>query len=420
VSILLINSSDLHGGAARAAFRLHKGLQKIGLDSRMLVGDKLSDDPTVLGPPSKFQKGIALMRPTLDSLPLYRYGSKATALIYSVNYLPDGIMRVVNQMNHDIVHLHWLGKGYVNPQTLRRFRKPILWTLHDMWAFTGGCHYDLECGRYQDSCGACPQLESKRMHDLSRCAWNRKNKAWTGINLTIVSPSRWLANCAQQSSLLMQSRVEVIPNGIDTHLYKPVDKKIARQILNLPSDRQLLLFGAIGAGTDRRKGIHHLQAALQKISLSENHNNMDLVCFGSYRFSPEIERSFKTHVLGVLNDDISLALAYAAADVFVSPSVQENLSNTVMESLACGTPCVAFNIGGMSDLIDHQRNGYLAEPFNIEDLSRGLMWVMNEGRRSNDLSRNARLKVEQSFDINDIAARYKALYQQLAAASPQD
>ncbi|MEI3651314.1 MAG: glycosyltransferase family 4 protein [Dolichospermum lemmermannii FEM_B0920] len=409
---LLLNTSDIIGGAARAAYRLHQGLKNIGVDSQMLVQNKQSDDYSVIAPVSKLSKGIGKLTPTLDSIPLQIYPQRDRST-YSVQWLLDNLAAQVAQINPDVINLHWINGGYLKIETIAKFNKPIVWTLHDMWAFTGGCHYNGDCMNYTNSCGACPQLHSNKKKDLSRWIWQRKTKAWQNLNLTIVTPSHWLAKCAASSSLLKDVRIEVIPNGLDTKQYKPIEKSVARSILGLPEDKQLILFGAMSATSDPRKGFNFLQSALQNLSQSGWRERVELVVFGASQPKNPTELGFKSHYLGRLNDDISLSLVYAAADVFLAPSVQDNLPNTVMESLACGTPCVAFDIGGMPDMIEHQQNGYLAKAFDIEDLARGIAWVLEDKHRWVALSQRGREKVENDFTVKAQAEKYISLYQSL-------
>jgi len=222
-----------------------------------------------------------------------------------------------------------------------------------------------------------------------------------------------MAGCARASSLFRDFRIEVIPNGLNIHLYKPIDKGYARSLLNLPEDKHLLLFGTMGATQDKNKGFHHLVAALHRMKDSGWREKMDLVLFGTSSLAGHEIPGFKIHVLGRLHDDTSLALAYAASDSFIAPSIQENLPNSVMESIACGTPAIAFRIGGIPDLIEHRKNGYLAEPFDIDDLAQGITWVIEDGQRHRDLSRRSREKAVQEFDIEIQARRYLSLFRQL-------
>ena len=413
MKVLLCSSSDIGGGAARSAYRLHQGLQDLQVDSQILVQTKLSDDFRVLAGSSKLAKGLAKLRPTLDQLPLYPYPKRERSP-YSVQWLPDNLAAQVAQINPDVIHLHWINGGYLKIETIARFKKPIIWTLHDMWAFTGGCHITKDCMNYTNSCGTCPQLHSNKEIDLSRWIWQRKARAWQNLNLTIVTPSHWLAKCAASSSLLKNVRIEVIPNGLDTQQYKPIEKSVARSILSLPEDKQLILFGAMSATSDPNKGFNFLQSALQNLSQSGWGEQVELVVFGSSQPKNPTELGLKSHYLGRLNDDISLSLVYAAADVFIAPSVQDNLPNTVMESLACGTPCVAFDIGGMPDMIEHQQNGYLAKPFDIDDLARGITWVLEDEERLQKLGSNGREKIEQNFSLEIQAYNYLSVYKDIS------
>ncbi len=410
MKVLVINTSDTEGGAARAAHRLHHGLSSIGVSSQMLVQDKSSDN-TAIGPQTKVGRKLVKLRPILDNLPLQLY-PKRDRVTFSPQWLPDSILPKVVKIRPDIVNLHWSCGGYLQIETISKFHRPLVWTLHDMWAFTGGCHYSQDCDRYTASCGACPRLGSHQDLDLSRWTWHRKARAWRELNLTIVTPSSWLAQCVRASSLFRDVRVEVIANGLDTERYKPIDRRTARELLNLPQDKQLILFGALSATGDRRKGFHLLQPALQSLSHFGEHL-IEVVVFGSSQPSEPTDLGFRSHYLGRLSDDLSLAVVYAAADVFVSPSTQENLSNTVVEALACGIPCVTFNIGGMSDIIEHQQNGYLAQPDEIEDFARGIAWVLEDKERHQKLCDRARQKAEQTFSLERQARLYSSLFAEI-------
>lgn len=240
MKILILSARDLRGGAARAAYRLHQGLLAAQVDSQMLVQNKLSDCNTVLAPKSKIQRGIAAIKPALDQLPLnlYRHRDR-TINIYSSQWLPNNIVAQIEQINPDVINLHWVNGGFVPIEALSKLKQPLVWTLHDMWAFTGGCHYSDTCDRYIHSCGACPQLGSDRDWDLSRWNWRRKAKAWHNLNLTVITPSKWLASCAKSSSLLGNFPVQVVANGIDPQVYQPHDPLFARKVFNLPIDKKL-------------------------------------------------------------------------------------------------------------------------------------------------------------------------------------
>lgn len=415
MKVLLLNAWDSSGGAARAACRLLKGIQAAGVDARLLVKDKTRTDPTILEPKT-FDKILGLLRPRLEGRLVRRY-PHWNGLTFSPALLPDRLIHQVSKLDPDIIHLHWMGDGFLRLETLARFNRPIVWTLHDSWPFTGGCHIPLECTRYRDSCGKCPTLGSNRENDLSRKIWQRKLTSWKGLNLTVVAPSRWIAECARSSSLFHDARIEVIPNGLDLLTYRPVDKLVAREALGLPKDKKLILFGAKSATQDRNKGFHLLAQALKELATSTRAGTTELVIFGSQVTETPQNLGFRTHSLGWFNDDISLALLYAAADVFVMPSILENLPYVVMEAMACGTPCAAFNQGGVPDMIDHQQNGYLAHPYDPSDLARGIAWALEDDDRRKELSVSAVEKVQREFTTQKVAGRYSSIYQEIMNSS---
>ena len=239
---LILSTSDIEGGAARATYRLHQGLQTVGVSSQMLVRARLSGDKSVAAEKSVLTK----LGPQMNNLPMQRYPNRERKL-FSTQWFPDAIAPQAAKINPDVVNMHWVCNGFLKIETLAKLNKPLFWTLQDMWAFTGGCHYNEGCDRYQESCGRCPQLNSAKDKDLSHSIWQRKHKAWKDLNLTIVTPSSWMADCVRASSLLGDRRVEVIPFCLDTERYRPVDPKIARDLLNLPQDKQIILFGALSA-----------------------------------------------------------------------------------------------------------------------------------------------------------------------------
>jgi glycosyltransferase involved in cell wall biosynthesis len=415
MKVVLINTSDIEGGAARAAYRLHQGLQGIGVSSQMLVKNKKSGAPNVIwsqnGIGNKFDKIIS----TISNSPLRLYPERNRA-IFSPQWLPDSLVAKVAKIQPDIINLHWVCGGYMQVESVPKFNKPLVWTLHDMWPFTGGCHYSEECDRYTKSCGSCPQLHSSKDSDLSRWVWQRKAQAWKNLNLTLVTPSHWLAECAKSSSLLQEYPVNVIANGLDPEVYKPMNRLLLRESLNLPPNKQLVLFGAMQGTDDRWKGFPLLVPALQSLSKSGWQDKIELLVFGSSQPENPIDVGFKTHYLGRLEDE-SLAKVYAAADVMVVPSRYEAFGQTASEALACGTPVVAFDVTGLKDIVDGQQNGYLAKPYETEDLARGIAWVLEDPDRHQKLCRSARLKVEEKFTLQVQARAYKNLYEEILQAA---
>lgn len=408
MNILIVNISDIQGGAARAAYRLHRALLAEGADSRMLVQSKASDDFTVQGPKSKVQKALGLLRPVLDTVPV-QYYAKRTQTLFSPAWLPfSGLVDRINALAPDVVHLQWIAGGMLRTEGLARIKAPIVWTLHDMWAFTGGCHYDEGCAGYVNQCGRCPVLGSKASNDLSSRGLRRKQRVYASLpKMAVVGISAWLADCAASSGALKHHKVLHIPNPIDTKVYAPFDRAEARHLFHFPGDKKLVLFGAIKATSDPRKGFHELARALQHLP-----DNCELVVFGAG--APEMPQGFKqkVHYMGYLHDDVTLRVLYSAADVVVVPSLQEAFGQTASEAMACGTPVVAFRSTGLLDIVDHGVNGYLADPFDTEDLARGMLWVLDHPSPA-ALGLAAREKVLLTFDQHGVARQYLDVYRSL-------
>ena len=241
MNLLILNSFDVNGGAAIATHRLHSGLRTAGINSTMLVQVKSSSDYSVIGPQGKWQKLFVWIRSRVDVL-FQRIYRKRQNVIFSTAWFPELIATKTAELNPDIVHLFWVNAGFLRIETLAKLEKPVVWTLHDMWPFTGGCHYDDGCGKFTQACGNCPALNSEHERDLSRFILERKRKAWTGLPIVVVATSRWIGEMARASTLFRECRIEIIPNGIDTERYKPARKEEARKIYSLPLDKKLVLF----------------------------------------------------------------------------------------------------------------------------------------------------------------------------------
>lgn len=411
-----INTFDHEGGAGRAAWRIHEGLRDLDIESHLLVQTKTSGDASVSERDTPLARSLAILRPYIDMLPLFFYRHRQQTH-WSVEWVPARISNQIHILNPDIVHFHWICRGFIDVPRLASLHRHMVWTLHDSWAFTGGCHIPGNCINYREECGHCPQLGSDHAWDLSRWTWKRKHKLWMDSPLTIVTPSQWLADCARSSSLFRERRIEVIHNGIDPSQYSPVEKHVARTILGFPQDRKLVLFSAMNATYDRNKGFAYLEEALRRLFEKGSYKGIELVVAGQAAPSAPVNTGIPTRFIGVLKDDVSMRLAYSAADVTVVASAQENLPNSIMESMACGTPVVAFNVGGIPHLVEHMNNGYLAQPFSPEDLAGGLSFVLSDENRWRRLSELARHKIECEFNVHHIARQYLKLYDQLLRGS---
>lgn len=413
MKILHASTHENLGGAAVAAGRLHLGLLAAGVDSRMAVAVRQNDTPNTAPVGGKFARRV--MRPLVmrleRALPAFLHAKPEYPAHTSFSLQPSLQHRRINAIDRDILHLHWLGESFVPPWALGRLRGPAVWTIHDTWPFTGGCHYTLSgCERYLDRCGRCPELCSAREHDLSRWHWRLKRGAIKRLRPVIVSPSEEYARKATRSGLLADCRIERIPNCIDASLFRPINKSVARQILRLPEMEPLVMLGAISV-TERHKGMDLALSALQRVAASMDGKSFACVNFGSGRLPENL--SFPVVSLGRLSDQIALALAYSAADIFVCPSREDNLPNTVLESLACGTPVVGFSVGGIPDMIEHGVNGYLAAPQDTKELAAGIATLLRDPELRRRMGAAGREKVEREFSFPVIARKHIALYEDI-------
>ena len=412
MKILLINTSDTDGGAAKAVFRLHKALQMRHIDSNMLVQLKNSDDNTVYGPNTVGRKIISYVRPYIDILPLKLYKIN-NFNHFTIGWFSNNLIKKISYFKPDIVQLNWIGAGFASIKDIGKITQPIVWRLSDSWAMTGGCHLHNDCERYTSQCGLCPFLKSDNQKDLTFRIIKRKNKYWKKKNISIVCPSKWLAEQVRKSSIFKDNYIEVIPSGIDVNIYKPINKNIAREILNLPQSKKIILFGANHSTIDKNKGYDMLLEVIKNISDYKDYNNLQFIVFGSSTATNTSLKNDNFYHIGKIYDDLTLALYYSAADVFLCLSRFENLPNTILEAMACGTPTVSFDVGGIPEIIDHKQNGYLASRFDIEDFTKGIIWTINDSDRLEVLSNSSRKKIELKFNLYEITKKYIQLYSKI-------
>jgi len=406
MKVLVLSETDIAGGAARAAYRLHQSLLLHGIDSKMLVQRKKSDDFSVITKHNNLKMYFDRLRPIIDSIPNRIY-KKRKKVLFSSSWLGfNNVSDAVNDLNPDVVHLHWIAGGMMRFEEISKINAPIVWSLHDMSPFTGGCHYDQNCGLYKERCGSCKVLASNNTNDLSRKIFNRKINAYSKIkSLSIVATSRWIGRCAKESFLFKDIDVSVIPNPINTSLFRPIDKIIAKDFFQIPKNKTVILFSAMSSMSDPRKGRHELFEAINLLDIED----AVLVIAGSSKPKDPIKLKYPTYFIQPLSDEVSLPLIYNAADVMIVPSIQENLANSIIECLSCGVPVVAFDIGGNEDMIEHKRNGYLAKSTCSKDMAVGIEWVVNNNK-SRSLSDHARKKAVEEFDYRVVSKSYIDLY----------
>lgn len=409
---LIISHSDHQGGAARAALRLHQSLVKNGAESRMLVGTKASGDWRVAGPEGKLAQGWARARPTIDGV-VQKLQTSANRVLHSPAWMSGVGLSEINKGTHDVVNLHWTCGGLLSIEMIGRLAKPVVWTMHDMWPFCGTEHYDVDdaSARWRHGYLGMNRPDGHHGVDLDRWAWNRKRASWR-VPRQVVTPSRWLASCVRQSALMGEWPIAVIPNPLDLHVFKPIDRRLARQVLNLPMDKELVLFGALGGASDPRKGWDLLAPALTRIASSRT--EVEGVIFGQSEPSKPLDIGLPIRWFGHVSDDYTLALLYSAADVMVVPSRQENLPQSATEAQACGCPVVGFDVTGLPDAVEHLHTGYLAPELCSESLSQALEWVLTDSSRRAHLSAEARSRALRLWDESVVAVQYQNLFAETA------
>ena len=405
MKVVQVNYFDIYGGAARVAYRIHHALRRHGIDSQMYVSRASAEDWTVWKPDSLVINAMNSIRQHLGASLTHVLRTESRALL-SPAILPSRWPQRLNKSDADVIHLHWVTFEMMSVADIGRLRGPIVWTLHDMWGFCGAEHYT-EKFRWRDGYSRQNRPAYESGFDLNRWTWQRKLKNWRRP-MHIVAPSRWMADCARQSAIMKDWPVSVVPNPIDTEAWQPIDKKLARRILRLPIDGPLLLFGAMGGTHYPIKGFDLLKSALDL--LRGEMAGLELVVLGQLAPRDPLDLGFPTHYTGHLHDDISLCLFYSAADAVVVPSRLENLGNVGIEAHACGTPVVAFDIGGLPDIVEHEKTGYLAKHFDTEDLARGIRWVMDGAERRTMLGTQSRQAAVARYSYPVVAEQYLQIY----------
>ena len=414
--ILHINKSDAVGGASVAATRLVESLNKSGVDAKMLVAEKKTNLPCVETiTSSQYNKIRAWLYHKLEISRFIPHGKSNTLKhSYSIGEYGFDISKHPAVKEADIIHLHWFGEGFVSLKGLDKILKlgkPVVWTLHNMWSFTGGCLYSGECKRFTENCGLCKYLMDSASDDISFAQHNCKKQIYSNSRFFPVACSNWLAKIAEQSTLLKGKHVISIPNLIDIDSFKPINRIEVRERLNLPKDKKLILFGAADV-SDPRKGMPHLFFALKLLAKRKYKDNMELIVFGKAPETLANELPFPVRIMNYISSPEVLVDLYNAADVFVLPSLEDNLPNTVMEALSCGLPVAAFRVGGVPEMITHGYSGYLTPPSDGTGLAEGIEYLL-EKSESRNCRAIAREKVEESFAPSLIAERYILLYNEI-------
>lgn len=423
--VALFSTTDF-GGAAIAGLRLHQGLRSLNYPSMAYVQYKRKHDPYVyVLPPGRhdsmipdkmggylLQSRLGIMQALAQTLAAYPHrpagsesftGSEAGTLDLGQVPLLD---------TFDILHFHWVA-GFMDVEYNLPFLqgKKIVWTLHDMNPFTGGCHYNSGCRAFEQKCGGCPQLGSQVLTDFSRITWKRRQRAYKNLDITVVCPSFWLAKEAEASSLFGDFPVHVIPYGLPLETFRPMNRQATRQALEFKEDDCVLLFNADSV-VNRRKGIAYLIAALRHLEKDPAHKKIVLVLLGQ---GGEAVHGLQYRVknLGSLDDPRHVALAYNAADALVLPTLEDNLPNVALEALACGTPVLASKVGGLPDIVEHGKQGYLFPPEDPVSIVEAILWLLRQKAENPTLGTKCRAKALEAYPLDIQAQHYIELYKQL-------
>lgn len=418
MKVLIVNTSERTGGAAVAANRLMKALNNHGVKARMLVRDKETDTLTVIGlSPSVWLRWSFLWERFVIFCRLH-FQRKHLFEIDIANVGTD-ITRLREFQEADIIHLHWINQGMLSLSGIRKILdsgKPVVWTMHDIWPATGICHYTRGCGYFKQRCNQCPLLPGGGgKNDLSAKVWSRKQAMLDNHTVSYVACSKWLGGEAQKSRLLEGQKVVTIPNPIDTHIYHPKDKQEAKRRIGVPEDRRIILFVSQRV-TDRRKGMGFFMEAVGHLATQypEMVQNTGIAILGGHAEEVVDSIPIPAYPLGYVSDEQRIIDVYNAADVFVLPSLEDNLPNTIMEAMACGVPCVGFRVGGIPEMIDHLQNGYVARMRDAADLATGIHWVLFETGYA-DLVSQCQHKVATNYSQQSVAVKYIEVYNQAFA-----
>ncbi|MBQ9215030.1 MAG: glycosyltransferase [Bacteroidales bacterium] len=420
MKVLLVSTSDRKGGAAIACYRIFQALKKNGVEVDMLVRDKISIDKDIYSLNTNVYKKIRnFITFCMERICILFYRKLKRKQLFEMSFDNFGAFNLLTHkkiQEADIINFHWTSQGLLSINQIEKLleqNKRLIFTMHDMHYFTGVCHYVQDCKNYLWGCGNCHFFSNgKKTNDISKQLFLKKQNIKSRESIRYITCSNWLKDTAKKSQMLKNAKIYSIPNPINTDTFRPLDKQKAKQKFSL-TNKKTILFGA-AKFSDKRKGFEYLIEALKIIhKKNKENNNIQLLIFGQGESQLLEKLPFDYKLAGYISGEDKLAWLYSAADVFVTPSLEDNLPNTVMEALSCAVPCVAFDTGGLSQMIDHNQNGYLAQLKNSEDLAAGILQVLNSDNYIT-MCHNARSKVENNFSEPVIAMKYNEIFRTMS------
>lgn len=413
MNVLIVNTSEKTGGAAIAANRLMEALISNGVKAKMLVRDKQTDNLNVCAIP---QSSMLRLKFVWERLVIWLHNRLSRQNLWQMDIANTGtdITQLPEFQWADVIHLHWVNQAFLSMRDIEKIvesGKRVVWTLHDQWPYAGICHYTEQCDRYTTHCHDCPLLKGHSGKDLSYRLFERKLSLYQHINrIAFIGCSQWITDLAKQSAVAGGLRVVHIPNAINHAVFHPTDRAEARRAHGLPADKQLLLFSSLKV-TDKRKGIDYLVEACRLLAAEhpELKERIGIVVVGKQAESMQGMFPFPLYSIPYISEERKMALLYTAVDAFITPSLQDNLPNTIVEAMSVGTCCVGFRVGGIPEMIHHQQDGYVANPCDAADLAQGIRYVLSPENASR-LSLAAAHFAAETYNPSRIARLHEAVY----------
>ena len=405
MKILHVNYSELIGGAAIGANRLHKALLKLSINSEMLVVEKSTNEKNVHGPKTSLEELISKSKKILSRFIKRKFMKTSNKETFSFNYFNSNFLNKINLINPDVVHIHWIGNEMISISQLKKIKKPIIWTFWDMWPFCGAEHYSYD-KRYSEGYTKINRPKNEKGLDLNKLVWEYKKKNYN-FQFTVNAPSKWLHDEIKKSYLIKDKKIINIPPNLDTNIWHPYEKKFSKEIYQLEPNNKILLFGS-STGANHRKGFDFLIELFKQ----RKFDNTKLIIFGE---KPKKLNELKIDhsYIGQINDDRSLSILYSSADVLLMPSKLEVFGQVGLEAQACGTPCVVFENTGLIDFVRHKETGYVSKYLNVNDFADGINWILENDIRYTSLSKKGVELVKERFDDNFVGKQFVKEYQKL-------